>query len=231
MLSLCLAACARSDRRTASDSAASAEARPPRGPVSANGPAVAAPAMPGALAKPIDAYSGDELYELTRTLTFAGSHERARHCKGSAACDAGATTLVQVSAVASQDSLAPGNVPEHGVLYVRAINKGGEEEAAYSLRAGNSLRYYMIVQRDPSGALRWRLEELETASPRRHTRIASGRFLGCGHPWTPGARADFRTCEMAERGDTVVTMGLALQVDDPPLWTSCSAGCCWFSQP
>jgi hypothetical protein len=219
MLMLCLTACGRSDRRVASDSVAGAHAQPSRGP---------ARRFPGALTKPIDAYSGDELYELTRQLKFAGSHERARRCKGTD-CGTGATTVVQVSAVASQDSLAPGNVPEHGVLYVRAINRGAEEEAAYGLRAGKSLRYYMIVQRDGSGALQWRLEELETASPRRHSRVASGPFLGCGHPWKPGARADFRTCDMPERGDTVVTMSLALQTEQAPLWSACSSGCCWFS--
>jgi hypothetical protein len=136
--------------------------------------------------------------------------------------------LVQVSAVATQDSLAESNVPEFGVVYTRAINRGAEHEARYGMRAGKRFRYYMIVQRDTLGGMRWRLEELDT-SALRHTQIASGKFQPCGHAWTPGARADFKTCEAPERGDTVVTMGLRLQVaDTDPMWVSCATGCCIF---
>jgi hypothetical protein len=183
--------------------------------------------FPGALAKPIDSYTGDELF----ALTYAGSHERDRECKNSSGCGGPKPTKktkVQVSAVATQDSLAASNVPEFGVVYVRAINKGAAEEARYGLRAGVSLRYYMIVQRDTAGGMRWRLEELDIKAPRRHTQIAAGKFQPCGHAWKPGARADFKTCEAPERGDTVVTMGLLLQATDDitPMWTSCDAGCC-----
>ena len=188
---------------------------------------------PGALAKRIDDYSGDELFELVRGLQFAGSHERQRRCTGSPDCDGGAgarRTKVQVSAVATQDSLGPADVPAFGVIYARAINLGDATEARYGLRPGAALRYYMIVHRDSSGALRWRLEELAGTPPRRHVQVGSGTFQGCGHEqqWTPGARADFKTCEAAERGDTVVTLGLAMQIGDDPLWTSCGAGCCIY---
>ena len=53
--------------------------------------------------------------------------------------------------------------------YVRAINRGDTEEARYGLRPSKTLRYYAIVSRDSAGALAWRLEELETAAPRRHS--------------------------------------------------------------
>lgn len=226
-----LVACGRSDKARVSDSSVAPGAarralaspgvrRPPR-------------AYPGALTKPIDDYSGDELFELTRGLRFAGSHDRERACKGAPGCEGSAPrhrTLVHVSAVATQDSLSAADIPAFGVIYVRAINRGDATEARYGIRAGNALRYYMIVHRDSSGAMRWRLEELVTTPPRRHARVASGAFTGCGHEqqWTPGARADFKTCEAAERGDTVVTLGLAAQLDDAPLWSSCGSGCCVF---
>jgi hypothetical protein len=190
----------------------------------------AARTYPGALAKPIDAYSGDELFELTRSLRYAGSHERQRACRGAAGCEGAAPTqrtLVQVSAVATQDSLNAGDLPEHGVVYVRAINRGSAEEARYGMRPGSSLRYYLIVQRDTANVLRWRLEELETTPPRRHASVASGRIEGCGHRWTSGARADFKSCADAERGDTVMTLPLALRAAaDAPLWMMCEQGCC-----
>jgi hypothetical protein len=227
-LSLSLAACARTDKAPASDSAKAAAA--PRAAKALVSTARSARTYPGALTRPIDAYSGDEFYDLTQQLKYAGSHERERRCKNSPDCDGTAPkkkTLVQVSAIATQDSLGAADVPQFGVVYVRAINKGDAEEARYGLRPGKSLRYYMIVNRDSAGALRWRLEELETGKPRRHAQIGTGSFQGCGHPWTPGARADFKTCNAAERGDTVVTMGLTMQpaVSDP-MWVVCAVGCC-----
>jgi len=226
-LALTLVACGKAEKAPASDSAttnASSAARPLAG-----GPR-SARTYPGALTKPIDTYSGDELYELTRGLRYVGSHERQRKCKNAAGCDGpnGAKrTRVQVSAVATQDSVGAGDVPEFGVVYVRAINRGDAEEARYGMRPGSSLRYYAIVQRDSSGGLGWRLEELETSVPRRHSRIASGRINSCGHPWIAGARADFRSCTTPERQDTVVTLPLVLQsaIDDP-LWMMCDEGCC-----
>jgi hypothetical protein len=185
---------------------------------------------PGALTKPIDAYSGDELYELTSGLRYAGSHERARRCRGSAECDRMASvkrTLVQVSAVATQDSLGAGDLPEFGVVHVRAINRGDAEEARYGMRPGGTLRYYLIVQPDSAGAMRWRLEELQTASPRRHVQVAAGSVRGCGHRWKAGARADFKSCEQADRTDTVMTLPLALQTEfEAPIWFECDMGCC-----
>jgi hypothetical protein len=188
-----------------------------------------APVFPGALVKPIGDYSGDEFFTFTRQLTYAGSHERDRACKNASGCTGPKPkkTRVQVSAVATQDSLAESNVPEFGVVYARAINKGAEEEARYGLQPGSNVRYYVIVQRDTAGGMRWQLEELDTNAPRRHTQVATGAFHSCAHAWTPGARADFKTCDAPERGDTVVTMGLLLQSSDrDPVWVGCAGGCC-----
>jgi hypothetical protein len=211
-LSSMLAACGRADKAPQSDSAK---------PI--------ARSYPGALTKPIDDYSGDEFYDLTHHLKYAGSHERVRKCNDSPDCEGPAPkrkTIVHVSAVATQDSLGAANTPPFGVVYVRAINRGDAREARYGFRPGKSLRYYMIVHRDSGDALRWRLEELETATPRRHLQIGAGAFTSCGHTkWKPGARADFKTCDAAERGDSVVSLPLALQI---PLWIECAAGCCTF---
>lgn len=227
ILVLLLGACGRSERAPATDSArAVAAPAAPASPAGGRGRS-----YPGALTKPIEAYSGDELYELTRGLRYAGSHERQRACRHRAGCEGAAPTqrtLVQVSAVATQDSLSAGDVPEFGAVYVRAINRGDAEEARYGMRPGKSLRYYLIVQRDTVGGLRWRLEELETAPPRRHASIATGRIQSCsGHTWTPGARADFKTCADADHGDSVITLPLALRAaGDAPMWMACEEGCC-----
>jgi hypothetical protein len=226
-LALVLVACGKSDKPPASESAA---ASAPGGSRALAGAARSARTYPGALTKPIDSYTGDELFELTRGLRWVGSHERQRKCRGATGCDAATgakRTLVQVSAVATQDSIGVGDVPPFGVVSVRAINRGDAEEARYGMRPGNALRYYLIVQRDSGGGLGWRLEELQTAAPRRHTRVASGHLSGCGHPWTPGARADFRSCTTPSRQDTVVTLPLLMQdALDDPIWLACDEGCC-----
>lgn len=222
-----LAACSKTDKAPVADSAVARTSSATR--ALAGGPR-AARNYPGALTKPIDAYSGDEFYELTRGLRYVGSHERQRKCRNAAGCDASAgakTTRVQLSAVATQDSVGVRDVPPFGVVYVRAINRGDAEEARYGLRPGATLRYYAIMQRDSTGGLGWRLEELETAVPRRHSQVASGHVRSCGHPWTPGARADFRACDAPEQQDSVVTLPLVMKVaTDDPIWTICDESCC-----
>jgi hypothetical protein len=232
-LTVLAAACGRKDSRPGADSSAASRSPAPATTVRLAAPVGAGPVFPGALTKPIDSYTGDELYALTTRLAYAGSHERDRECRNASGCggpNPTKKTKVQVSAVATQDSLVESNVPQFGVVYTRAINKGAEEEARYGMRAGRTFRYYMIVQRDSAGGMRWRLEELATSTPRRHTQIGSGKFQPCaGHAWKPGARADFKTCEAPERGDTVVTMGLVLQGSDrDPIWVGCGPGCCIF---
>jgi hypothetical protein len=227
-----LAACSKKDSRPSSDTSAAAATPAPVTAARSAAPVRGGPVFPGALTKPIDSYTGDEFFALTKQLTYVGSHERDRDCKNSSGCGGPMPTKrtrVQVSAVATQDSLAAGNVPEFGVVYTRAINRGAEEEAHYGMRADKKFRYYMIVQRDTAGGMRWRLEELDTNAPRRHTQVATGPFLGCGHAWTSGARADFKTCEAPERSDTVVTMRLLLQGGgSDPMWVTCAAGCCIY---
>jgi hypothetical protein len=61
--------------------------------------------------------------------------------------------------------------------------------------------------------------------------VAAGTVRGCGHQWTAGARADFKSCEDAARNDTVVTLPLMRQaLLDSPLWFECDMGCCIAEQ-
>lgn len=220
-----LAACGRVDRAPGGDSlrVQGPRAVPPVGTAALGGKT-----YPGALTKPIDAYSGDELYELVHGLAFVGTRERERRCRGVAGCDGvspSRRTLVQVGAVATQDSLNAADLSEFGVVQARAINRGQAVEARYGFRPGGAVEYYLIVQRDSTEGMRWRLEELETTRPRRHLQIGAGRVVGCGHPWTPGARADFRTCDQVPESDSAVTTSTTLHLD-APLWVDCNSGCC-----
>ena len=193
----------------------------------------AAKAMPGALTKPIDAYSGDEFYAFVQKLDFSGGQTRERNCKNNPACD-GPTpskhTTVQVDAVTTQDSIAPSTVPQNGVVYVRALNKGDAEEARYGMLPGSNIAYYLIVTADAAKkAMQWRLEMLDnTPNARRHASVGSGQFVGCAHKWTAGAKADFKTCANAASGrDSVLHLGLTLQgVTGVPIWAACADGCC-----
>ena len=190
--------------------------------------------FPGTLAKPIDAYSYQEFTGFVKTLDFSGGQERARHCKGTAACDAtGSTTTIQVrvDAVTAQDSIGPATLPPNGLVAVRLLNKGDAREAHYGLAPGAELSYYMIVQRDSaSGKAVWRLEQVDSRAG-THTKISVGALTGCGHPWKPGARADFKSCEHAAHGDSVGRMGLLLATSliDDPVWIQCDEGCCSFT--
>ena len=190
--------------------------------------------MPGALTKPIDSYTGDELYDFVRKLQFTGGQERERKCKNDPGCSnskAPKHTKVAVDAVALQDSIAMGNVPKFGVVYIRAINKGDAEEARYSLKPGPQVENYVIVLPDTGANLQWRLEQLDTTpNARIHTSIGTGPFKSCDHQWVKGAKADFKTCAIAATGhDSVVKLGLALQdPSDNPMWSSCAGGCCYL---
>jgi hypothetical protein len=227
-----LAGCSKADAPP-TDSAAAAAAQNAQqtiAPAVGSGAAGRA-AMPGALVKPIDDYTGDELYELVRRLTFTGGQTRQRGCKNDPGCGSTKRTTVAVAAVATQDSIGPTTMPQYGVVYVRAINTGDAEEARYSMVPNaNRYEYYLIITNDTSGkAMQWRLEQLDTTpGARRHSSAGTGRFVGCNHPWKPGARADFKTCaNSASANDSIVRLGLALQgaIDDP-MWTECGMGCC-----
>jgi hypothetical protein len=188
--------------------------------------------MPGALTKPIESYTGDELYDFVKRLQFSGGAERERKCRNDLGCsDAKAPkrTTVRVDAVATQDSISASTTPKFGVVYIRAINKGNVEEARYGMKPGSHLEYYMIVLPDSAGGMKWQLEQLDTTpKSRRHASIGSGAFQSCNHAWVAGARADFKTCaKAAAEHDSVAKLGLALQgVVDDPMWASCATGCC-----
>lgn len=221
-----LAACSKGETPNA-DSAAPVAATPPNPLVSR-----AAKAMPGALTKPIDSYSGDEFHDFVQTLSYTGGHERERKCKDDLACE-GANpvkkTKVLVDAVATQDSIAASNAPQYGVVYIRALNKGDNVEARYGMQPDKKLEYYMIVTADSGGGMKWRLEQLDTKSrPRRHAAAGTGAFVGCNHAWVAGAQADFKTCTSAATArDSVVKLGLMLQTGgNEPFWAACAMGCC-----
>lgn len=231
---LILAACGKGEKANEDSSAALAADAIPQALIAQ--PAVGANRMPGTLAKSIDAYTGDEFYSFVRALKFGGGHDRQRKCKGDPGC--GGTkptkhTQVRIDAVDTQDSLAASNVPQFGVVYIRALNKGPAAEARYGLRTGSKYEYYMIVVAGATpGTMAWRLEELDTTpNARQHVQFGTGRFEGCqGHSYTPGARADFSTCDGARKSDSTMKMGLTLQggADDltDPMWATCSMGCC-----
>lgn len=185
--------------------------------------------MPGALTKPVDQYTGDELYALVRALSFTGGQERDRRCKNAEGCTGTKRIKVQVEAVSTQDSIAPTNATQFGVVYGRALNRGNAEESRYNLQPGNRFEYYMIVSATPAGGMQWRMEQLDTTpGARRHGQVSSGTFVGCKHTWIAGAKADFKTCDQAAVGrDSLVRLGLALQaIDDSPIWVACFEGCC-----
>lgn len=208
-------ACSKSDAPPA-DSAASRTAT-----LAAPSPKV----MPAALLKPIDAYSGEEFLSLVQKQTYVGAHEKVRQCKDKPDC----TTAVVVDAIATQDSLSAATTPQFGVVYIHAVNKGNAVEARYGLKPGAQYQYYWIITQDSTRkAMQWRLEELDTKAV-KHVGVGTGSYVGCNHPWVPGARADFKTCEMAAayHGSSVVHLGLMLQGNiGDPIWASCAEGCC-----
>ncbi len=187
-------------------------------------------AMPGALTKPIDQYTGDEFDALVKSLKYTGKHEKERKCKNSPECSGTKKVKVSVEAVATQDSVGSSNVPQYGVVYIRAINDGDAEEARYSLAPGKMFEYYLIVSADSTGGMQWRLEQLDTTpKARAHKQVGTGAFEGCNHTWVAGAQANFKTCadsSTASVGGRTVRLGLAMQFDEDPMWSACASGCC-----
>jgi hypothetical protein len=192
----------------------------------------ATPSLPGTLAKPLDQYSGDELFSLTRQLRFGGGVEVARRCRGRAECRGSrpnASTRIRVDAVAGGDSLNPANVPTNGVIAARALNHGQYADTMYNTRPGAEYENYLIVTPVPGSATAaWRLEELTTtAGQRTHRTLATGTFRGCNHTFVPGRGplADFKTCAQAA---TIrpASFGGFLQGIESPIWIDCFVGCC-----
>jgi hypothetical protein len=189
-------------------------------------------AFPGALTKRIDSYTGDEFYDVVKKLSYSGGQERVRECKNDPGCQGPKptkTTKVQVDAVTTQDSIAASNVPQYGVIYVRALNKGDAEEARYGMLPGNQFEYYLIITGDSAIGMKWRLEQLNTTpNARRHSQTGAGAFVPCpNHTWFAGAKADFKSCAKAASGrDTIVRLGLTFQAGGDPIWVVCAMGCC-----
>src|ERR1039457_1812063 len=81
-------------------------------------------ATSGDLTKALDAYTGDEFFNLVRGLNYSGRSDRQRKCRGSAACAGGQKINVHVEAVADADSLGTGNLGRFGVIAAHAVNHG-----------------------------------------------------------------------------------------------------------
>jgi hypothetical protein len=194
-------------------------------------------ALPGDLTKPIDQYTGDEFFALVNGLNYTGGQERARRCSGNPGCGNALRTNVRVDAVAGEDSISTGNLPQFGVVAMKAVVRGNQTEAMYGMQStgpNGRFSYYLIVMRgNTPGTGTWRLEELSIqGNTRTHRMLTQGRFTPCNHPYVAGARADFRTC--AQAGASAAgqprflnaSFGSSAQGTEPPFWIGCASGCC-----
>lgn len=183
--------------------------------------------LSGDLIKAVDQYTGDEFFALVNRLNYTGGQDRARRCRGNAACQQTQRTNVRVDAVADADSLGPGNVAPFGVIAMRAIVRGNDTEARYGMQsAGPNGRfaYFLIVTPGGAGTVLWRLEELNVqAGVRTHRMLTQGQLRMCNHPFVRGARADFKTCDPVA---APASFGGFFQGVEPPIWIGCSSGCC-----
>ena len=226
-IALVTTACSSGERRQA-DTGASARGAT----ASANQPAAAArlaqtSALPGALAKPLEQYTGDELYAFVHGLTFTGGVERQRHCReaGCSGPQPAKSLQVRVDAVDTQDSLSAQTMPQNGVVAARATSRGDGVELRYGMQSGSGFEYYLIVQ--PAGqSATWRLVELSTSGTRSHRTLANGTLTEGHHDFRRGARADFKTCAEAATLRPAAFGKLPQTDSDPPIWISCASGCC-----
>jgi len=207
-----------------------------RATVPAAGPAAPLPA-PGALTKPIEQYTGDELYAFTRQLQYGGGGEHPRRCRGRPGCGGAnpqETTRVQVDGVAGDDSLSAAGLPAYGVIAVRAVNRGPYADSAYNTRPGDAYENYLIVIPVANSATAsWRLEELTTtAGARTHRTLATGTLRECPrHTFQRGPRADFKTCDEAAKLFPASSRAFLQGDVDPPIWFGCAVGCCTADPP
>jgi len=227
-----IAACGGSDRQKSDSGKAPVAAL-----ANANASANAAPAaLPGALSKPIDQMSGDELYGFVHRLNFVGGNERQRRCRGRAECRGRPSrfTSLRVDAVDAQDSLSAAATPAYGVVAARTLNHGQDVDTMYNTRPG-AYEYYLIVLPGTGGSATWRLEELTTTNgARAHRSVATGRFKECGHKFVRGARADFKSCTEAAAAvqPAAFSRTAPMQTDgESPIWISCALGCCTADPP
>jgi hypothetical protein len=216
-----LTACAKGDNRS-NDSAAALSAVPNAAP------AVQAPQTrrtgPADLTKPLDQYTGDELFALANGQRYTGGNTRNRPCRGPACIGVRArTTRVNVEALVGEDSVGGGNIGPFGTIVSRGRNLGQEPDAMYGMLPGNRYMYFLIVFADTGGTARWQIEQLEiNGNTRAHSALATGRVQYCDHPFQRGPRADFRTCAQ----DGVVRQASFLQGSGDPWWFNCMSGCC-----
>lgn len=223
-----MSACARGDK--AADSASAADSSSAAATLIG---AVAADSVraPGALTKPLSAYTGDEFHALAQSLTFGGGAEQPRTCHKAAGCEVkgGKLTAARVDAVTGLESLGVGQLGANGVIAARARVTGQHEEARYNMRPG-AFEYYVVLVPDTAGTTSWRLAQLETtAGGRRLTAIDAGVFRPC--PPTASRqtkyRANFWSCDAAHANDSTMRMGLSQHgVQDDPMWLACPTGCC-----
>lgn len=196
-----------------------------------------AASQPGALAKPVDQLTGDELYAFTHSLTFTGGQERQRRCRGQAACrgpNPGQSTRLRIDAVRDEDSLTTGaGLPANGAIAARGLNRGQLADSMYGMRPGAAYEYYLIVLPAAQGGnATWRLEELTTTpGSRSHRSVTTGAFKGCNHPFVRGARADFKTCAQAAPVRQASFGGFLQGEIEPPIWIACAVGCCTSDPP
>jgi hypothetical protein len=228
---LIVIACGKAERHQADSAATASSAAAPAGTAAlAAAPARATAPQPGALAKSIDSYSGDELFQFTRGLRFTGGNERQRRCRGSAACRGrgpSRSTRVRVDAVDQQDSLSAATLPANGVIAVRANNRGAVADSMYNMQPGANYEYFLIVSPSANGGkATWRLEELDvTQGKRAHRSVATGTVTECNHPFRRGARADFKTCASAALVRPASYKPFQSDSEEP-IWWDCALGCC-----
>lgn len=222
-----LVACGKPDSRT-TDSAAVLNA------VGSTPAAQQRVAGPGELTKALADYTGEEFYQLTQSLQYAGASERTRRCRGQG-CDAGnppRTTRVRVEGIVGEDSVDVASVPRFGVVVSRGRNLGGMPDAMYGMRPGARFSYFLIIlpPQAAGGAARWQIEQLDVqGNNRSHSTLATGFARGCDHPFRRGPGADFRTC-----ADTTVFRPASLRAQgggEAPWWFLCEDGCCTTDGP
>lgn len=227
-----LAACGGEKKSAAAGGAANLASTSAATPTATPAP----PGEPGALSKPITQYTGDEFYALAHGLNFTGGVEAQRRCRGQAACRGPSPamyTRIRIDAVAGEDSLSTGRLSNNGVIAVRALNRGQAADSMYNTQPGSQYEYYLIISPTSATTATWTLEELTTTPNKRsHRSVSSGTFQQCGHPFVPGARADFKTCAQAAlMHKASFTMLPQSGGGDAPIWFSCAEGCCTADTP
>ena len=186
--------------------------------------------LSGDLAKPLAQYTGAEFAALVRPLQYGQGATRNRRCRGPQVCGGTHRVSVRIDAVSDADSIGATTVGQNGVIAARLRNAGPEMEARYNMRAAPQYMYYFIVM-SQGGNMTWVVEELDTQGTNvAHRTVASGRFVGCTHPYQKVARADFATCDNSPGRAGRATFAPASFTqggpDDPPIWISCVMGCC-----